>query len=223
MPRNRSAQTAGRETENGLGPPPGPQKAPISRRKGDLPEGLEAKYLVEHDRRGRAERFHRDNRGQDALFRDHGRRLTAREPYPDVVRDMLRIADHRGWRAIVVSGDPAFRREVWVQAQAMDLQVRGYRAREIDHQAAERQTSSRKTVRKDRAKANDRDRDRAETQAPTRMSQVAIAVRALIKDPAVRARLMQRAVAGVIHHLEAGRRFEREADQTQTRRKDRQR
>jgi hypothetical protein len=217
MAAKRPARTPGRETENGLAPSTAraPKAAPISRRKGDLPGGLEAKYLVEHDRRGRAERFHRDNRGGEALFRDHGRRLTAREPYPDVVRDMLRIASHRGWREIVVSGDPAFRREAWVQAQALDLQVRGYRPREIDHQAAGRKTPPRKPARKEE------DRVRAETQAPTRMAQVAVAVRALVKDPAVQARLMERAVARVIHHLDAGRRFDREAGQA--RRRDRER
>lgn len=219
MARNRTPETPGHETENGLGPPPGRSRkeAPISRRKGDLPEGLEAKYLVEHDRRGRAERFHRDNRGEDALFRDHGRRLTAREPYPDVVKDMLRIADHRGWQEIVVSGAPAFRREIWVQAQALNLQVRGYRPKEVDRQAADQKNPADKTARKDK------DRVRAETHAPTRMAQVAIAVRALIPDPAAQARLMRRAVARVVHHLDAGRRFEREAGQTQTRRRDRER
>lgn len=219
MAKDQTAETPGRETENALAPPPGPSRkeAPVSRRKGDLPEGLEAKYLVEHDRRGRAERFHRDNRGQDALFRDHGGRLTAREPHPDVVRDMLRIAAHRGWREIVVSGDPAFRREVWVQAQALDLKVRGYRPREIDRQAADRNIPTKKTARKEE------DRVRAETQAPTRMAQVAIAVRALIPDPAVQARLMRRAVARVVRHLDAGRRFERETGQPQTRRRDRER
>nr|WP_303684493.1 LPD7 domain-containing protein [Brevundimonas naejangsanensis] len=217
MVGNKAAAPPVRDTENALSPVPGRarKQAPVSRRKGDLPEGLEAKYLVEHDRRGRAERFHRDNRSGEALFRDHGRRLTAREPYPDVVRDMLRIADHRGWREIVVSGDQAFRREVWVQAQALDLQVRGYRPREIDRQAAERKTPPRKTARKDE------DRIRAETQAPTRMAQVAIAVSALIKDPAARDRLMRRAVARVIRHLDAGRRFEREAGQTRIRDRDR--
>ncbi|MGH7019799.1 MAG: LPD7 domain-containing protein [Brevundimonas sp.] len=219
MAKDKTAETPGRETENGLGPAPGRSRkdAPVSRRKGDLPEGLETKYLVEHDRRGRAERFHRDNRGEDALFRDHGRHLTAREPYPDVVRDMLRIAAHRGWREIVVSGDPAFRREVWVQAQALDLKVRGYRPREIDRQAAGRKTPARKTTRKDE------DRARAEAHAPTRMAQVALAVRALIPDPAVQARLMRRAVARVVRHIDAGRRFERETGQTQTRRRDRER
>lgn len=217
MVGNKAAAPPVRDTENALSPVPGraPKAAPISRRKGDLPERLEAKYLVEHDRRGRADRFHRDNRSGEALFRDHGRRLSAREPYPDVVRDMLRIAEHRGWREIAVSGDPAFRREVWVQAHALDLQVRGYHPREIDRQAAERKTPPGKSARKDE------DRLRAETQAPTRMAQVATAVRALVKDSAVRARLMERAVARVIHHLDAGRRFDREAGQA--RRRDRER
>ena len=219
MAANPSAQNPDRETENGIGPAPvrALKEHPVSGRKGDLPEGLEAKYLIERDRKGRAERFHRDNRSGAPLFQDHGRRLTAREPYPDVVRDMLRIADHRGWGEIVVSGDPAFRREVWVQAQTFDLQVRGYRPREIDRQAAERMTTPRKTAPKDK------DQARAETQAPTRMAQVALAVRTLIKDPAVQTRLMERAVARVIHHLDAGRRFDREADPTRARNRDRER
>lgn len=213
MAANPPAQNPARETENGLRPAPrrARKDTPVSRRKGDLPDGLEAKYLIEHDRRGRAERFHRDNRSGAPLFQDHGRRLTAREPYPDVVRDMLRIAGHRGWRAIVVSGDPAFRREVWVQAQALELQVQGYRPREIDRQAAERTKPTRKTAQKDK------DHVRARTYAPTRMAQVAVAVRALIKDPAVQARLMERAVARVIHHLDAGRRFHRDAGRARNR------
>lgn len=217
MAGNHSAQN--RETANGIGPAPrrSRKEHPVSRRKGDLPDGLEGKYLIEHDRRGRAERFHRDNRSGAPLFQDHGRRLTAREPYPDVVRDMLRIADHRGWRAIVVSGDPAFRREVWVQAQALDLQVQGYRPREIDRQAADRKKPTRKTAPKDK------DHVRARTYAPTRMAQVAVAVHTLIKDPAVQARLMERAVARVIHHLDAGRRFDRDAGRTRARNQDRDR
>ncbi|MNU11544.1 hypothetical protein D3C72_2594900 [compost metagenome] len=53
------------------------------------------------------------------------------------------------------------------------------------------------------------------------MAQVAVAVRSLIKDSAARDRLMQRAVARVIHHLDAGRRFERNAAQTRMRDRDR--
>jgi len=182
----------------------------VSRRKGDLPEGLEAKYLVEHDRTGRAERFHRDNRSGDALFRDHGGRLVAREPYPDVVKDLLRIAAHRGWREIMVSGDPAFRREVWVQAQAADIRVRGHRPGELDRQSADREAAARSRT-KTRPEAADT--RRAQSNAPDRMALVETAVRTLVSDPAAQARLMRRAVERVIHHLEAGRRFGREERQ----------
>ncbi|WP_162938875.1 LPD7 domain-containing protein [Brevundimonas naejangsanensis] len=206
---------------NGIRPTPGraPARAPVSRRKGDLPEGLEARYLVEHDRKGRAERFHRDNRSREALFRDHGGRLTASEAYPDAIRDMLRIAAHRGWREIVVSGDTAFRREVWVQARTLDLRVRGYSPREIDRQAAERQIPPRASSRK----KTEADRIRAEAHAPTRMNQIAIVVRNLVEDPAIQARLMRRAVARVIRHLDAGRRFDRDIAETRSRRQDRER
>jgi len=221
MASDRRTDADGPEAGNGISPTPGRSRprAPVSRRKGDLPEGLEARYLVEHDRAGRAERFHRDLRSGEALFRDHGRKLVAREPYPGVVKDMLGIAAHRGWREIVVSGDPAFRREVWIQAQTLDLRVHGYRPREIDRQAAERQPPPRRPTRK----KTEADRVRAETHAPTRMAQVAIAVRSLVPDPAVQARLMRRAVARVIRHLDAGRRLDREAGLSPSRKQDRER
>lgn len=221
MAGDRRTDAERREPDNGISPPPGRSnsKASVSRRKGDLPEGLEARYLVEHDRAGRAERFHRDLRNGEALFRDRGRKLVARELYLGVVKDMLEIAAHRGWREIVVSGDPAFRREVWVQAQALDLRVQGYRPREIDRQAAERQPARRSPSRK----KTEADRVRAETHAPTRMAQVAIAVRNLVADPAVQARLMRRAVARVIRHLDAGRRLDREAGLSPSRKQDRER
>lgn len=221
MAGDRKTETDRPEPGNGIGPPPGrsTSREPVSRRKGDLPEGLEVRYLVEHDRAGRAERFHRDLRSGEPLFRDHGRRLVAREPYPGVVKDMLEIAAHRGWREIVVSGDPAFRREVWVQAQALNLGVHGYRPREIDRQAAERQPARRSPSRK----KTEADRVRAETHAPTRMAQVAIAVRNLVADPAVQARLMRRAVVRVIRHLDAGHRLDRESGLSPSRKQDRER
>lgn len=213
--------TGGPMPGNEIRPTParGPARARVSRRKGDLPEGLEARYLVVHDRKGRAERFHRDNRSGKALFRDHGGRLTASEAYPDAIRDMLRIAAHRGWREIVVSGDTAFRREVWVQARTLDLRVRGYSPREIDRQAAERQIPPRASSRK----KTEADRIRAEAHAPTRMNQIAIVVRSLVADPAIQARLMRRAVARVIRHLDAGRRFDRDLSESRSRRQDRER
>lgn len=49
---------------------------------------------------------------------------------------MLKVAQHRGWSRLKVEGEEAFRREVWVQARAMGLEVRGYRPRDRDREAA---------------------------------------------------------------------------------------
>ena len=119
---------------NRLRPAPG---APArSTAKGDVPDAVLDRYLVEGDLRGRAERFFRDHRAPAPMFRDRGGSLTSTQAYPDAVIDMLKIARHRGWERIQVSGDPAFRREVWIQAQSLGLEVHGHRPRDRDRQAA---------------------------------------------------------------------------------------
>ncbi|MBG7614664.1 hypothetical protein IWC96_05130 [Brevundimonas sp. BAL450] len=104
--------------------------------KGDVPQTLLDRYLIERDLRGRPERFYRDHRTADPAFRDTGRRLSADRAYPDTVADMLKVARHRGWSRLKVEGEAAFRREVWVQARAMGLEVQGYRPRDRDRGAA---------------------------------------------------------------------------------------
>lgn len=104
--------------------------------KGDVPPSLMDRYLIERDLRGRPERFYRDHRTPDPAFRDAGRRLSADRAYPDTVADMLKVAQHRSWSRLKVTGEEAFRREVWVQARAMGLEVQGYRPRGRDREAA---------------------------------------------------------------------------------------
>ncbi|WP_366517871.1 LPD7 domain-containing protein [Brevundimonas sp. UBA2416] len=104
---------------------------------------------------------------------------------------MLRIARHRGWTQVRVEGDPAFRREAWVQAQAMDISVRGYRPTERDRQAGGARTP---------ARGPDRPRPTERPVAPSppleaRMRLAAAAVHALVGDPAARTRLLERAWA----------------------------
>ncbi|MEN5229732.1 LPD7 domain-containing protein [Brevundimonas naejangsanensis] len=106
-----------------------------STRKGDIPDAVLDRYLVERDRLGRAERFYRDHRVASPSFRDHGGRLTSESAYPDAVADMLKVARHRGWSRVRTTGDAVFRREVWIQARALGLEVSGYRPRERDHAA----------------------------------------------------------------------------------------
>lgn len=164
--------------------------------KGDVPEAVLDRYLVERDRRGRPERFFRDHRTDEPMFRDRGGSLTSSRAYPDAIADMLRIARHRGWTQVRVAGDEGFRREVWIQAQALGLEVRGHRPRERDRQAA----------------GQERPRPAAPERADLgeRLARAAVVVVRLVPDPAVQARLLERAWARFDRIREPGKRPDRE-------------
>lgn len=168
-----------------------PQAASTSERrsldKGDVPTQLLDRYLVERDRQGRPERYYRDHKTADPAFRDHGRALSSPQAYPDSVAAMLRIAQHRGWARIKVAGDDAFRREVWVQARTLGLEIAGYKPTERDRQAANVSPEQNTEGRASREKEPSRD------DVKRRLKMAAVVVRTLIADPAAQARLMQRA------------------------------
>jgi len=179
---------------NRLAPDGGAAPRPRSLDKGDVPPALLDRYLVERDRQGRAERFFRDHRTREPMFHDRGRSLVAGQSYPDTVADMLKIARHRGWSAIRVTGDEGFRREVWVQAQALGLEVRGHRPSQRDRQAGS---------------PHDPAHERPEGSDPgvgprtveARLKLVAAVVRTLVVDPEAQARLIERAWARAAPHL----------------------
>lgn len=143
--------------------------------KGDLPQTILDRYLIERDLRARPERFYRDHRTPDPAFRDQGRRLTTDRPYPDTIADMLRVAQHRGWTRVKVEGDEAFRQEVWIQARAMGLEIKGYRPRQRDRQAAG-------------LPANCRPLEQ-------RLRMASAVIRSLIPDPETQRRLLDHAAA----------------------------
>lgn len=162
---------------NQLGPDrarPGKSQA-RSTAKGDVPQSLLDRYLIERDLRGRPERFYRDHRTPDPAFRDAGRKLSTNRPYPNTIADMLKVAQHRGWSRLKVDGEEAFRREVWIQARAMGMKVQGYRARG-----------------RDREPAGLPDR---RAQMEDRLRVVSTVVRTLIADPEAQQRLIAYAAA----------------------------
>lgn len=121
-----AAQT--RDAEDGTG-------RPVSVARGDLPEALKRRYFSED---GRAITTFFSGPGAKApAFRDHGGKLSTHEVDPNTILDMVAIAAHRGWRTLQVRGDDDFRREVWMEARALGLQVRGYRPRQRDEQELE--------------------------------------------------------------------------------------
>lgn len=168
-----------------------PIAGPIERRsldKGDVPTQLLERYLIERDRQGRPERFYRDHRTADPAFRDHGRALSTSQAYPDTVAAMVRIAQHRGWSRIRVSGDEAFRREVWVQARTLGLEVAGHRPTERDRQAASEDPEP--FARRRAVRDKEPGRPSAEN-VRRRLEMAAVVVRTLVADPATQARLLR--------------------------------
>lgn len=163
------------ERDNRLSP--GAGKTARSTAKGDIPAAVLDRYLIERDLRGRPERFFRDHRATQPMFQDRGRSLVSHSAYPDAVTDMLKIARHRGWSVVRVSGDPGFRREVWIQAQALGLEVKGHRPRERDRQAAGLEP-----------------RPPLPAEIADRMARAAVVVRRLIPDAALQTRLMAEAL-----------------------------
>jgi hypothetical protein len=108
---------------------------PISLARGDIPEALKRRYFTEDGRNATA--FFAGPGAKSAAFRDHGAKLSTKEIDPNTIRDMVAIAAHRGWRTIQVRGDDDFRREVWMEARALGLELRGYRPRQRDEQELE--------------------------------------------------------------------------------------
>lgn len=119
-----------------------PEGRPRSVTKGDVPDRIRRRYLTEA-RGGPGLGYYADARTEAAAFRDQGRRLSTDRNDPHVVRDLVAIAQHRGWTSISVRGQTEFRREVFHLARAAGLEVRGYRPTERDRQQADRAQSER--------------------------------------------------------------------------------
>jgi len=201
---------------NRLAPQPGASGERRSLDKGDVPTQLLDRYLIERDRQGRPERYYRDHKAADPVFRDHGRALSSLHAYPDTVGSMLRVAQHRNWSQIKVSGDEAFRREVWVQGRSLGLEVAGYKPSQRDRQAA----NEPEPARGGRAATEPRKEPSPEA-VKRRLEMAAVVVRTLIADPAAQARLMERAWARVRPEREKSRARDADANRRAERRRER--
>ena len=200
--------------ENAVSPFPQKSAEGRSTTKGEVPASLLDRYLIERDRQGRPERFYRDHRATDPMFKDEGKRLVTGQAYPDAVADMLKIAQHRGWTQVRVSGDEAFRREAWVQGSTLGLDVKGYQPRDRDRQAAGDKPTKEPALPR-------RTSDLAVLPTDQRLRDAAVIVRRLITDPAAQARLIERAyhrareaVPGLSRHPDTDRPRPREGDRS---------
>ncbi|QIE24671.1 LPD7 domain-containing protein [Caballeronia sp. SBC2] len=93
---------------------------------GEAPERVRKRYL-----RAGNQYFLKDAPYQMA-FEDLGPYLVSQHNRPDVVESMVDMVKAKSWERILVSGHEEFRREVWLQATLLGLQVSGYQPKVAD-------------------------------------------------------------------------------------------
>ncbi|MCC7266879.1 MAG: hypothetical protein IT546_06005 [Caulobacteraceae bacterium] len=177
---------------------------------GDLPEGLVERYASQ-TALGAPIAFFTDVATKRTAFRDHGGRLSTERSDPQIIVDLLRIAQHRGWTSLAVRGEPAFRREVWLQARLAGLQVRGYRAAAPERRALEQQLAGQAMApggRDDRARPAVRETWADDPGVRSRLKVVEAVVRGRLADPAAQAQLIEAARTRLAAWLTRGARFE---------------
>jgi hypothetical protein len=182
-----------------------------STRKGDVPEVLQRRYYTD-ERGGPGLGFYADARVQAAAFRDLGARLVTARSDPNAIRDMAAVAQHRGWTAVVVHGDKDFRREAWLTASALGLDVRGYQPSGRDRQELERRQAAlaRKAARAAEARPERGDGEPRDGGAAGRanMRIVEAVVRARVGDRPSQDRILSAARERLASWLEKGARLQ---------------
>lgn len=180
-----------------------------SMNKGDVPEPLRRRYFLD-ERGGPGLGFYADARIQTAAFRDLGARLVTPRSDPNAIRDMAAVARHRGWTVVVVHGGADFRREAWLTASALGMEVRGYQPSERDRQELERRQAAlaRKNGRSAEEGPEQTDREARETAASARnnLRVVEAVVRARVGDRPAQERILTAARERLASWLEQGAR-----------------
>ena len=182
-----------------------------STRKGDVPAPLRRRYYTD-DRGGPGLGFYAAARIQTAAFRDLGARLVTPRSDPNAIRDMAAVAHHRGWTVVVVHGEKDFRREAWLTASALGLEVRGYQPTQRDQQELERRKAAlaRKAARADQAAPERGDREPRDGGAAGRanMRIIETVVRARVSDRPSQDRILSAARERLASWLEKGARLQ---------------
>lgn len=96
-----------------------------------VPDHIASKYLVKDDK------YHFDDK--TVAFVDKGSKLTVETHNKAVIQDLIAIAKARDWQEIRVTGTEVFRREVWKEAFAAGLDVKGYKPSDLELQASNKE------------------------------------------------------------------------------------
>lgn len=99
----------------------------------DIPDALKAHYHQD----GNA--FRSAHRADKIEFVDRGSRMHAYRPVSQfTVRSLVQVAEHRGWKALELTGDAVFRSRAYVEAASRGIDVVGYNPTEKDREILQR-------------------------------------------------------------------------------------
>lgn len=128
-----------------------------------VPPDVEKQYLHVGNK------FYHPKNTDLVAFEDKGNKLETKSNSEAIAESMVRIAEARGWDEIKVSGSETFRKEVWLEAAARGMHVKGYSPSEQDKAELAKRTSQTEAnkVEKGTAQFRARENDRDRTTGPT--------------------------------------------------------
>ncbi len=105
------------------------------------PEAIGKAYYVEN--RGSERRYFDDYQRKALAIRADDTTINSKREDLTTIRNMLTIAEARGWSEVKVSGSAEFKRETWIEASARGITAQGYKANDLDRQEADRRRAER--------------------------------------------------------------------------------
>ena len=108
--------------------------------KEELSQALLTRFIVSHEKRGLLDKgtteftFRNGDEQGRVAFVDAGKALSTEREDKATIRAMIEVATAKNWKEVTVSGTDDFKRNAWIEASLIGLQVRGYEPREADKQ-----------------------------------------------------------------------------------------
>ena len=117
------------------------------------PESISKAFYIED--RGGERHYYDDYQRKGLAMRATDTSISSKREDLNTVKAMLDVASSRGWATVEVKGSAEFKREAWIEAQARGVDVRGYRASELDQQEVDRRRAERGPAGADRGPVNE--------------------------------------------------------------------
>jgi len=100
-------------------------------------------------------------------FTDHGDKIVYNSITPAAVRAGLQVAKEKGWEGVKTTGNEEFRRESWIQANLMGMEITGYKPKAEDFEkleALKKEQTQKKEAYKEREKQTEREPEKEVSQ-----------------------------------------------------------